>query len=166
MEDRDEQFKNMFADLIHQRLGLYRSISVKIVNSAADADDAVQAALLKAWSRRKSFQSNPAALSGWISRIVVTESYDLLRKRMREERNRANLPDADNTSDKQALEKLDRAIAALPKLYRETVHLALLSGLKSDEAAQQLECSPNTLYQRIHQAKKMLREWMRRPEHD
>ncbi len=164
MEAKDEQFKTFFAELIQAKLGLFRSISVKIVNSAADADDAVQSALLKAWSRRRSFQSDMAALSGWICRIVVTESYDLLRKRIREERKRTSLPKDDGNNDFAALNRLDSAIAKLPELYRETVHIAILSDLSGEEAARQLGCPVNTLYQRIHKAKELLRETMGRME--
>ena len=56
-----------------------------------------------------------------------------------------------------ALSALDDAIAELPELYKETVHIAILSGITIEEAAGILECSSNTLYQRIHKAKQMLR---------
>ncbi len=160
----DKESINIFADLIRSKLGLYRAIAVKIVHSAADADDAVQSALLKAWNRRTSFRSDPAALSGWISRIVVTESYDLLRKKMREQKKLALYrPDGDDTENP-ALCRLDDAIAALPELYRETIHIAVLSGLNGESAARELGCSANTLYQRIHKAKKLLKEALRRNE--
>ncbi len=64
------------------------------------------------------------------------------------------------------LARLDRAIAELPELYRETVHIALLSGLGGEEAAKMLGCSRNTLYQRIHQAKNLLRKRLRRCENE
>lgn len=161
MEDRDEHYRNVFAELIREKLGLFRSIAARIVNTAADADDVVQTALLKAWIRRKSFKSDSAALSGWVCRIVVTESYDFLRKRLHEERKRNEMPEREFHDDSD-LVKLDRAIAELPELYRETVHIAILSGLPGEEAARQLGCSPNTLYQRIYKAKSLLREILRR----
>lgn len=64
------------------------------------------------------------------------------------------------------LEMLDRAIAELPELYRETVHLAVLSGLSGEDAAKTLGCSANTLYQRIHKAKKLLLNSMRRMKNE
>lgn len=161
MKTTDKEFRNIFTALIHTKLGLYRSIASKIVNSSEDADDVVQAALLKAWMRRSSFCSDVEALSGWICRIIVRESYDLLRKRAREERKLADWP-IDGKVINPELKKLDSAIAALPKLYRDTVHIAILSGLSGAEAARQLGCSVNTLYQRIHKAKTLLKNIMRR----
>ena len=164
--NRDDMWKTLFAELIREKLGLFRSISFHIVNSSVDADDAVQRALLKAWERRTQFRNRPDALAGWVSRIVVTESYDLLRRRAREARTReafsrlqANGPD--NTAEPM-LDELDRAIAELPELYRETVHVAVLSGIPGAEAARLLGCSTNTLYQRIHKAKALLLVAMRR----
>ncbi len=61
MEDRGEAFKNVFMELICAKLGLYRSIAVKIVNFTADA---VQSSFLKAWNKQASFKSDLAALSG------------------------------------------------------------------------------------------------------
>lgn len=165
MEDRGEAFKNVFTELIFAKLELYRSIAVKIVNSADDADDAVQSALLKAWNKQSSFKSDFAALSGWISRIIVTESYDILRRRIRKKCKEADLPEAETQNDLM-LEKLDRAIGELPELYRETVHIAILSGLTGEEAARQLGCSPNTLYQRIHKAKALIREIMEKMQNE
>lgn len=165
METRDGQFETIFAELIRTRLGLYRSISVGIVNSPADADDAVQAALCKAWRKRFAFRSDFAALSGWVSRIVVTESYDLLRRRMRERKTLEGYEPEEN-AENPAVALLDRAIAELPPLYREAIHVAVLSGLDGESAARELECSPNTLYQRVHKAKRLLKETIGRLEHE
>ena len=165
MDDRDGQFEPIFAELIRNKLGLYRAISVGIVNSPADADDAVQAALVKAWNRRGSFRSDCAALSGWVSRIVVTESYDLLRRRVRERKKLEGYEPEENESNP-AVEQLDRAVAELPPLYRDTIHIAVLSDLDGESAARELGCSPNTLYQRVHKAKRLLKEILGRLEHE
>lgn len=160
MEHDDEQLKLIFADLIRDKLNLYRSIAIKIVNSSADADDVVQSSLIKAWQRRKSFTSDSLALSAWIARIVVTESYDLLRKKMREshkiESYSADSKIGTETND-EVFQQLDYAIQQLPELYRTTINIAVLGDIDTDEAARILECSTNTLYQRIFKAKALLK---------
>ena len=60
-----------------------------------------------------------------------------------------------------ALSALDDAINSLPELYKETVHIAILSNLSIEEASGILGCSANTLYQRIHKAKGMIRDIIR-----
>ena len=165
MAENDEEMRVLFAELIRDRLAFYRSVALGIVNTRADADDAVQEALARAWNRRRSFRGDEAALAAWVARITVSESYNLLRRRRRQEAvRREYAPDLQPPDP--MLARLDRAIAELPELYRETVHIAILSGLSGEEAAKALGCSRNTLYQRIHYAKNLLRKKMRRYENE
>lgn len=158
------ELDTVFADTIKEKLASFRGIAIKIVNSSADADDAVQNALVKAWDRRLKFCGEPEFLSAWIYRIVINESYEILRKRMKEQKKIDGFePDVASDEDgNYTLELLDRAILNLPKLYRETVHIAILSELKTSEAAKILECSENTLYQRVHHAKALLKDEIER----
>ena len=167
MFDDSGDFKKLFSGVLDEKLMLFRSIAARILNTPSDADDAVQNALLKAWKKRASFKGEPEALAGWIARIVVTQSYDLLRKRMREARKRREYT-LFNEPEKldYALVVLDRAIAALPELYRRTLHIAVLSDIPSQEAAELLGVSVNTLYQRIHKAKQLLKTEMRKLENE
>lgn len=165
MAENDEEMRVLFAELIRDRLAFYRSVALGIVNTRADADDAVQEALVRAWDRRRSFRGDRAALAAWVARITVSESYNLLRRRRRQEAVRQEYA-PDRQPPDPMLARLDRAIAELPELYRETVHIAILSGLSGEEAAKELGCSRNTLYQRIHQAKNLLRQRLRRSENE
>ncbi len=166
MENPSEKDKALFAELIREKLGLFRTAAFHIVNSSQDADDVVQAALLKAWNKRGAFQSHSNALPGWVLKIVISESYNFLRNQMREKRRRSIWLEQQETvnSDDEArvMENLDHALSILPPIYREAIHTGVLSGLSGEEAAKLLDCTPNTLYQRIHKAKKLLSDAMRR----
>lgn len=155
----EEQFENMACE----QLPFLRGIALRILKNAQDADDAIQNALLKGWSRRF-FLRTPDRLSHWISRIVVNECYDLLRKRRREKTDAMEvLPETPAEEDPLLTEQfsqLEGAIARLPELYRQTVQIALLNDLDSESAAKELEISVNTLYQRLHKAKQMIRGFM------
>ncbi|NMA47835.1 MAG: RNA polymerase sigma factor [Lentisphaerae bacterium] len=156
----DHHAEKQFDMLIRERLSLFRGLARRILANAADVDDAVQAALCKAWLRRRSFRDD-AALASWVARIVINQSYDILRKQQREQRKLsafANDSSSDSRDSDEALQCLDRAIAKLPELYRQTVHIAILSDLDTASAAKLLGCSANTLYQRIHKAKELLRK--------
>ena len=157
---QDTIYRNIFAELIRTKLPLFRSVAVKIVNSPADADDVVQNALLRAWDKRHSFSGKQEALSAWVVKIVVSESYNLLRKKQCEE-NKLKLFEYPVSEENSALSALDEAINSLPELYKETVHIAILSNLSIEEASGVLGCSANTLYQRIHKAKGMIRNIIR-----
>ena len=154
-------YKNIFAELIKNKLPLLRRVAVNIVNSPADADDVVQNALLRAWNKRGSFSGKTDALSAWVVKIVISESYNFLRKKQKE-KSKLKLFSIPSAEENPALRTLDAAIEQLPELYRDTIHIALLSNLSIEESSQILGCSPNTLYQRIHKAKNMLREIIRR----
>ena len=161
MLNSDNIYRNIFAQLIRTKLSLFRSVAVKIVNSSADADDVVQNALLRAWNKRRDFKGDQNIMSAWVIKIIISESYNHLRKKQRE-KNKIRQLTLDSPQENPALSELDSAISQLPELYRETVHIAILSGLDTEEASRILDCSANTLYQRIHKAKSMLRDIMRR----
>ena len=116
---QDILYRNLFAELIRTRLPLFRSVAVRIVNSPDDADDVVQNALLRAWNKRGGFSGRREALSAWVVRIVISESYNLLRRKRRDERKLERFAPS-SAGENPALAALDDAIASLPELYRET----------------------------------------------
>ena len=153
--------RSLFEGVVRDRLEFFRGIARRILRNRTDAEDALQNALLKAW-RMRLFIRKPDRMAGWIARIVVNECYNILRIRKR--RNETELekqPEPavppDNNSEAE-YRRLEEAIAALPEIYRETIHVAILSGLDTNEAAIMLGCAPNTLYIRIHRARKLLQE--------
>ena len=63
--------------------GVYRRVR-GVTGNAADAEDASQETLLKAWSRLEQFTGSPAGTDdfrAWISRIASNTAIDLLRQR-------------------------------------------------------------------------------------
>ena len=146
---KDRQFEM----LIEQELPKLRGIAFRILNHASDTDDAVQEALFKAYQRYETFQ-NAAALSSWVCRIVINCSYDILRKRKREQDALGGYTPPAPRPDTSALEE---AIAELPEPYRDAIVIGVLSGFDGKEAAKILGISPNALYQRIYKAKQMLK---------
>ncbi len=159
--DTKQQF---FDQLIDQDLGMLRAAAYRILNNSFDADEAIQQSLLSAWKKFESFK-NRARLSSWLYRITVNSSYDMLRKKQRE-RIKLNdyaqqaLPEAERPDSR--LDELELAIASLPELYREAISIGFLSGFDGPKAAAILECSVNTLHQRVHKAKQLLKQKLER----
>ena len=54
----------------------------RILGSASDADDAVQETMLRAWTRRDSFEGR-SSVHSWIYRIATNVCLDMLRRRNR-----------------------------------------------------------------------------------
>ena len=69
-----------FYQAITERTAQWYSLCLKITRDAHLAEDAVQVALISAWTRRHQYQ-HTARLDTWISRIAVNAALQLLRKR-------------------------------------------------------------------------------------
>ena len=161
METREQ----VFEQLIKDKLGVLRGTAMRILGSPADVDDAVQQALLTAWQKYAAFRGQ-SEFATWVTRILLNVCYDMVRDRARERDVLADYGESgavsgDDAEEARLLDRLDEAIARLPRLYRESLSLGVLSGHSPEEAAAMLGCSRNTLYQRIHKAKQLLAKSIR-----
>ena len=161
METREQ----VFEQLIKDKLGMLRGTAMRILGSPVDVDDAVQQALLTAWQKYAAFRGQ-SEFATWVTRILLNVCYDMVRDRARERDVLADYGESgavsgDDAEEARLLDRLDEAIARLPRLYRESLSLGVLSGHSPEEAAAMLGCSRNTLYQRIHKAKQLLAKSIR-----
>lgn len=148
----------LFEELLAHGLSALRFTALRIVGNTDDADDAVQSALLHAWEKFSSFRHG-SKLSSWVTRIVINESYNLLRNN---DRNRVDLsPDELETMREapapSAANRTEEAMRNLPRRHRDILEIAVLSNLTGKEAAELAGCSENTLYQRVRRAKQALK---------
>ena len=75
------------------------------------------------------------------------------------------IPDAsDDLLRREQIDRVRRAVLALPPVYREAVVLCDLQELSYEEAAQALQCAPGTLRSRLHRGREMLAERLRAAE--
>ena len=161
METREQVFERF----IDEKLGLLRGTAMRILGDSADVEDAVQQALLIAWRKYEACRGD-AEFATWVTRILLNVCYDMVRDRVRERDVLAEYGESGATSgeasdEETLLDRLDNAVARLPRLYRESLSLGVLSGKSPDEAASILGCSRNALYQRIHKAKQLLAKSIR-----
>ena len=162
METREQ----VFEQLIEEKLGLLRGTAMRILGNPTDVDDAVQAALMLAWRKFAGYRGQ-SEFATWVTRILINECYDMVRDRAREQEVLADYGESGNqmsggeAEEASLLDRLDDAVARLPKLYRESLSVGVLSGYSPEEAAAMLGCSRNTLYQRIHKAKQLLSQSIR-----
>ncbi|OWA37733.1 hypothetical protein B9G55_06710 [Saccharibacillus sp. O16] len=151
-----------FAELIDaERVRMLRVASY-YVRSRADAEDAVQEALCRAFAALPSLKE-PAYFRTWLTRIVINASLSLLQRSRRlvpwgdaaEDR-----PDPASAAPEQRIELLE-ALADLPPKYRRIVILRYLHNLKQVEIAQLLELPLGTVKTLQSKALKLLREHYR-----
>lgn len=145
-----------FKLLIEANLGMWQGTVVRVARNAADADEAVQLALIAAWRKRNSFRSEAKAAS-WICRIAINQAYNLIRGRERRKcREQAYAEDLQQPEEER-LELLFDAIAELAEPYRITVTVGIAHEFNTEICAALLDCSANTFHWRMHKAKKLLK---------
>ena len=148
--------KQTFTALVKQdERKLYR-VAMSYTGNVSDAADAVQEALLRAWSRRHTLRED-ALFSTWLMRILINECKTLLKKRKR----RAEIPPMPELTaeppDVQGME-LRRALFSLPEKYRVPLVLNLLEGYTLRETAELLSLPLGTVTTRVARAKMKLRQ--------
>lgn len=155
--DRRAQF-----DLYGRYSGLLFAVALRYTNTKIDAEDVVQTAWIKIFSKLDSFSENNS-FEGWMRRIVVNTAITLYRKNLKHA-NQLDISDVHATpKDLEASikcdftrEELERAIARLPEGYGLVFKLYVIDGYKHKEIAEMLDIGVNTSKSQLSRAKKYL----------
>lgn len=167
------------ADLFYELVRPYErrvySAAFAILRNAADAEDAAQEAVIKAFRHIKQFREE-SRFSTWLIQIGVNEA------RMRRRRNHADVmePIADRPDDagnysprdfadwreipsetlerKEIRQKLAEALASLGEIYRDVFILRDMQHLSIEETAEALKISTASVKTRLLRARLMLRD--------
>lgn len=152
---------------------LYRTL-VGLTGDAADAEDAMQSAFLKAFEQIGTFRGE-ARFSTWLTRIAINEGLQRLRaRRDHESLDEAGPGDGEEFRPRQigswvddpetllSRSEIRRLVEAellkLPARYRIAVVLRDLEGLRNDEAAEALGLTIGNYKMRLMRGRLMLRE--------
>jgi len=156
-------------ELIEQHLKAARSLAFHLVLDHSLADDLTQEACLRAIRGYARFQRE-STFRTWLFRIVINTSRDLFttgrrsRRATHAEKMLFDPPAREQEGPPQLamqaeLEKaITQAMAELPEPLRVALALTSLHGLTPQEVAEIESCATNTIYWRIHEARKLLRE--------
>jgi RNA polymerase sigma-70 factor (ECF subfamily) len=160
-------------------------IARSILRDDAEAEDAVQDAYLAAFRNIGGFRGG-SRLSTWLARIVINESYGLLRKRKRagvvlpfspqsdpwsageRDAEEGAMTEASSEQPDVAASRgevrrlLERNIDALPDQFRTAFILREIEEMSVDEAAACLGVAAATVRSRTFRARALLREAMAR----
>ncbi|MFD2738794.1 RNA polymerase sigma factor [Sulfitobacter aestuarii] len=152
-----------------------------ILDDDAEAEDVVQAAYVRGFTRLELFRGE-AALATWLTRIVMNEAYGRLRRRRRivqldDYRAGTLAAEPDSTvystqaappgpesevARAQVRVFLERAIDALPEPFRLTYLLRDVQDLPTRDVAELLGVKPVTVKTRLFRARRMLRNELSR----
>jgi RNA polymerase sigma-70 factor, ECF subfamily len=148
-------------DVIGQ-LGALRRYGLSLARNAADAEDLVHEAVLRAYEKRASFRPDKN-LRGWLLAILHNCFVDGARRRRSETMRllRASEEAETHTPPPQEhvvrLAQVRQTFMALPDEQRAALHLVAIEGLSYQEAAAILNIPIGTLMSRLGRARATLR---------
>jgi len=155
-----------YEDLIRPHEGIAFRVAYVITRNAADAEDATQEALFKAWRALGRFRVDEP-LRPWLLRIVANEARNRRRSAGRRERlalraleisgEAAPSPEAVALDDAQRGDLL-HALEELPDSAREVLAYRYLLELSEDETAAALDVPAGTVKSRTSRALERLKE--------
>jgi RNA polymerase sigma-70 factor (ECF subfamily) len=167
--------RELFYELIRPYERRVYAAAFAILRNEADAEDAAQEAVLKAFRNIKQFRSE-AKFSTWLIQIAINEA------RMRRRKNHPELiePIADRQDEsgdyvprdfadwreipsetlgrKEVRERLAEALASLGQIYRDVFILRDMQHLSIEETASTLKISTASVKTRLLRARLMLRD--------
>ena len=133
---------------------LYRVCRAQL-SSAADREDAVQEAVLRAWQKRNSLKDE-RYFGTWFIRILINECHNLQRQRRRllamETPPERPSPQGDDAA------RLNDALAALEEKQRMCVLLHYIEGYSVKETARMLGIGESAAKARLMRGRRQLKE--------
>jgi RNA polymerase sigma-70 factor (ECF subfamily) len=168
-----------FADVVERRLGAFHQQALRRLGNAADAEDAVQDALLSAYTHLDQFKGQ-AQMATWLTTIVINSARMKLRRRPRQlhiplehrDEDREQFAFAETLSDHRPNpeeicrkgefgERIAECSARLSPCLRKTFELRDVKGLSIREAAKVMEVPPGTVKARLARARADMKEMVR-----
>ena len=158
----EDDWATLLDSHVRQYGRFYHRLAYGVLQSTEAAADVCQQAFLRAWQHRDRIRE-PRAMRSWLARVVMNESFYVLRRRRTERQvleDRAHSA-TDNTHG--AVESTDRrdlvlsALARLPEPIREVVTLRTMQEMSGNEVSELLGSSAADVSRRLHEGLDRLR---------
>lgn len=160
-------------DLVERYRDHIYHVALRLTGNPAEAEEILQETLISACRGAEAFEGR-SSLTTWLHRIAVNNN--LMRRRRNEVvtisidspagedglpsiqlPDQAWNPETITLTD-ELYQKMDEAVASLPKQLRAVFVLRDLQNLSTKEVAQTLDLSPGNVKVRLHRARQLLRE--------
>ena len=151
--------RDFFAKEAGASTGLMYRVAYTILQNDADCQDAVQDALLKAWSKRNSLRDE-RLFRTWLTRILINTCHDLARKRRRLISLDALPEQSENFPDL----SLAVALEKLPEKLRVPLMLFYSENMTYTEIGKALRIPVTSVQSRIRRGKAQLRKELKEDE--
>ena len=168
--NREQQLLSLFShdtdqamDALYQEYADYLAgVCGRYVRGEDALKDVLQECFIKIFMQIGQFHyRGQGSLKAWMTRIVVNESIDSIRKEAAQakviiDREPPDLPDEPPDTDGLTADVIERMILELPPGYRTVFNLFAIEGRTHEEIARQLGIKPATSASQFHHAKKLL----------
>jgi RNA polymerase sigma-70 factor (ECF subfamily) len=143
-----------FAEVAEKYAARLYTVALRLLGNRADAEDAVQRALLKGYAARATY-SPRWAVSTWLYRVLSNVCIDELRRR----RPREESAPENRASVRPAVDGLDlvQALERVPREARLLLALHYVDGLSYQELARIRGISVNTVKSQLARGKAILK---------
>jgi len=161
-----------FRLLVERHIDRAYAIALRIVGSAADAEDVVQDTMLKVWTHRGRWQHGRAKFSTWLYRVVSNRCIDIRRKPRTENVDVVpevadGKPDAASVIERAEMNDiLEAAMQRLPEQQRVAVILSYHENMSNGEIAEVMDTTIAAVESLLKRGRQQLREMLRRHERD
>ncbi|MFN2394609.1 MAG: RNA polymerase sigma factor [Bacteroidales bacterium] len=159
------QGKRQYQEILYRRYArkMY-GICLSYAGNRPLAQDMLQEAFIKVFKNIGNFKSQ-GSFEGWIRKIVVNTSIDMLRQTGKEQFIDEEYTDLHISAENDALPKLQlkdllEFIARLPKGSRMVFNLFAVEGYTHKEIAQELDISEGTSKSQFNRARHLLKDWI------
>lgn len=143
------------------------SICMRLINNTAEAEDVMQEAFLKAFTKIDTYKGE-VSFGAWLKRIVINRSLDYLKKRkvkFEEINEKTNqLPDYQMEIKEVNMKVIKDAIQKLPDGYRVVLSLFLIEGYDHEEISEILGISNSNSRTQYLRAKNKLKDILKDTE--
>src|SRR5512146_946430 len=168
--------KEAFYELVRPHERSVYLAAKSVLENEADAEEAAQEAVLKAFTHIRSFRAE-SKFSTWLIQITLNEARAKLRKQHRQLYDSLDEPSEDEQGDywpkdyadwrqipsqalelKQLREALSKALSSLEPKYRQVLVLRDIQHLSAAETAELLGISEENVRTRLHRARLRMRD--------
>ena len=143
------------------------SVCIRIINNEAEAEDVMQEAFLKAFTKIETYKGE-VSFGAWLKRIVINRSLDYLKKRKVKfeeiKEKTTQITDFQMETKEVNVQVIKNAIQKLPDGYRVVLSLYLIEGYDHEEISEILGISNSNSRTQFLRAKNKLREILKDTE--
>ena len=128
------------AALYDRYASIVYSVALRVLSDTGAAEDVLQEVFMQLWRNPGAFDSSRGNMAAWLAVIARNRAIDTLRKRHSE----TNIADevvsvepdmAGDAERARAMEKVRRALSAMPPVQRDALEMAYFEGLTHTEIA-------------------------------